>query len=67
VAALTPLSVDGVIVAGSTTLLADSRAGRVAAHYLIGHLIWWSGAGSNRRPSAFQAQFVGRILSLTVA
>src|ERR1700733_10413561 len=28
VAALTPLSVDGMIVAASTTLLADSRAGR---------------------------------------
>ena len=27
VAALTPLSVDGMIVAASTTLLADSRAG----------------------------------------
>jgi hypothetical protein len=30
VAALTPLSVDGMIVAASTTLLADSRAGRRA-------------------------------------
>jgi hypothetical protein len=30
VAALTPLSVDGMIVAASTTLLADSRAGSVA-------------------------------------
>ena len=28
VAALTPLSVDGLIVAASTTLLADSRSGR---------------------------------------
>src|SRR5215467_654920 len=28
VAALTPLSVDGMIVAASTTLLADSRCGR---------------------------------------
>src|SRR5216683_474979 len=28
VAALTPLSVDGMIVAASTTLLADSRTGR---------------------------------------
>jgi hypothetical protein len=28
VAALTPISVDGMIVAGSTTLLADSRSGR---------------------------------------
>jgi hypothetical protein len=28
VAALTPLSVDGMIVAASTTLLAESRAGR---------------------------------------
>jgi hypothetical protein len=28
VAALTPLSVDGMIVAASTTLLADSRAGQ---------------------------------------
>jgi Protein of unknown function (DUF2637) len=28
VAALTPLSVDGMIVAASTTLLADSRGGR---------------------------------------
>jgi hypothetical protein len=28
VAALTPLSVDGMIVAASTTLLADSRSGR---------------------------------------
>jgi hypothetical protein len=27
----------------------------------------WSGAGSNRRPSAFQAQFAGRGLSLGVA
>ena len=30
VAALTPFSVDGMIVAASTTLLADSRAGSVA-------------------------------------
>jgi hypothetical protein len=30
VAALTPLSVDGMIVAASTTLLADSRSGNVA-------------------------------------
>jgi hypothetical protein len=29
VAALTPLSADGMIVATSTTLLADSRSGRV--------------------------------------
>ncbi len=28
---------------------------------------WWSGAGSNRRPSAFQAQPVGRGVSLAVA
>src|SRR6516225_3315531 len=28
VAALTPLSVDGMIIAASTTLLADSRSGR---------------------------------------
>jgi len=31
VAALTPLSVDGMIVAASTTLLADSRSGRRGA------------------------------------
>ena len=31
VAALTPLSVDGMIVAASTTLLADSRSGRKGA------------------------------------
>jgi Protein of unknown function (DUF2637) len=31
VAALTPLSVDGMIVAASTTLLAESRAGRRVA------------------------------------
>lgn len=30
VAALSPLSVDGMIVAASTTLLADSRANRIA-------------------------------------
>jgi uncharacterized protein DUF2637 len=32
VAVLTPLSVDGMIVAASTTLLTESHAGRGAAH-----------------------------------
>jgi hypothetical protein len=42
VAALTPISVDGTIVAASTTLLADSRAGRRG-----GALLWLLlGAGS---------------------
>ena len=37
VAALTPLSVDGMIVAASTTLLADSRSGRRGgAHHAAG-------------------------------
>src|SRR5215475_10076098 len=36
VAALTPLSVDGMIVAASTTLLADSRAGGVWREAALG-------------------------------
>ena len=39
VAALTPLSVDGMIVAASTTLLADSRAGSVAG--CCRGRFWW--------------------------
>ena len=41
VAALTPFSVDGMIVAASTTLLADSRAGS-AAGCCRGRCWWWA-------------------------
>lgn len=48
VAALTPLSVDGMIVAASTTLLAESRlAGRVGC--CCGPC-WWSAAWRAKDP-----------------
>src|SRR5262249_41226593 len=45
VAALTPLSVDGMIVAASTTLLADSRAGECGGELPWALLVVGSAAG----------------------
>jgi hypothetical protein len=41
VATLTPLSVDGMIVAASTTLLADSRSGERGV-FCHGLCWWWA-------------------------
>ena len=46
VAALTPLSVDGMIVAASATLLADSRSGRTGGGAAVGA----AGRGQRREP-----------------
>ena len=52
VAALTPLSVDGMIVAASTTLLADSRAGERGGVLPSALLVAGSAASASRASSA---------------
>jgi hypothetical protein len=49
VAALAPLSVDEMIVAASSTLLADSRSGRSGGVLACGYC-WWQGASRFWRP-----------------
>jgi hypothetical protein len=64
VAALTPLSVDGMIVAASTTLLADSRSGNRGGLLPWALLVVGSAASCCRRLRAF-ASAVMRICRIS--
>jgi hypothetical protein len=63
VAALTPLSVDGMIVAASTTLLADSRSGRRggALHWAL--LVAGSVASLAANVAVAEPTVVGRVIA----
>lgn len=63
VAALTPLSVDGMIVAASTNLLADSRAGEHAGMLPWVLLAPGSEAGLAANGAVAQPTVVGRVIA----
>lgn len=63
VAALTPLSVDGMIVAASTTLLDDSRSGRKAAVLPRALLIAGSVASLAANVAVAEPTLIGRIIA----
>lgn len=63
VAALTPLSVDGMIVAASTTLLADSRSGRKGAVLPWALLIAGSVASLAANVAVAEPTPIGRIIA----
>lgn len=63
VAALTPLSVDGMIVAASTTLLAESRAGRRGGFLPWAMLVVGSVASLAANVAVAQPTAVGRIVA----
>jgi hypothetical protein len=63
VAALTPLSVDGMIVAASTTLLADSRAGERSGKLPWALLVVGSAASLAANVAVAQPATAGRIIA----
>jgi Protein of unknown function (DUF2637) len=63
VAALTPLSVDGMIAAASTTLLAESRAGRRGGPLPWGLLVAGSAASLAANVAVAEPDLVGRIIA----
>jgi hypothetical protein len=63
VAALTPLSVDGMIVAASTTLLADSRSGRKGGALPWALLVAGSVASLAANIAVAEPTLVGRVIA----
>src|SRR6266536_6449083 len=63
VAALTPLSVDGMIVAASTTLLADSRSGRKGGVLPWTLLVAGSVASLAANVAVAEPTLIGRIIA----
>ena len=63
VAALTPLSVDGMIVAASTTLLAESRAGRRGGALPWALLVAGSVASLAAKVAVAEPDLVGRVIA----
>lgn len=63
VAALTPLSVDGMIVAASTTLLADSRSGRNGGALPWALLVAGSVASLAANVAVAEPTLVGRVIA----
>jgi Protein of unknown function (DUF2637) len=63
VAALTPLSVDGMIVAASTTLLADSRAGERSGRLPWALLVAGSAASLAANVAVAQPTAAGRVIA----
>lgn len=63
VAALTPLSVDGMIVAASTTLLADSRSGRAGGALPWALLVVGSVASRAANVAVAQPTLIGRVIA----
>jgi Protein of unknown function (DUF2637) len=63
VAALTPLSVDGMIVAASTTLLADSRGGRRGGFLPWALLVAGSAASLAANVAVAQPTATGRVIA----
>src|SRR5215472_1128290 len=63
VAALTPLSVDGMIVAASTTLLADSRSGRKGGTLPWALLIAGSVASLAANVAVAKPTLIGRVIA----
>jgi hypothetical protein len=61
--ALTPLSVDGMIVAASTTLLADSRSGRVGGALPWALLVTGSIASLAANVAVAQPSLIGRVIA----
>lgn len=63
VAALTPLSVDGMIVAASTTLLADSRSGRKGGALPWALLVAGSVASLAANVAVAEPALIGRVIA----
>jgi Protein of unknown function (DUF2637) len=63
VAALTPLSVDGMIVAASTTLLADSRAGNRGGFLPLALLVAGSAASLAANVAVAEPTMTGRVIA----
>ena len=63
VAVLTPLSVDGMIVAASATLLAESRAGRRGAVLPWALLVAGSVASLAANVAVAESSFTGRVIA----
>src|SRR5215470_12594730 len=63
VAALTPLSVDGMIVAASTTLLADSRSGRKGGVLPWALLVAGSVASLAANVAVAEPTLIGRVIA----
>ena len=63
VAALTPLSVDGMIVAASATLLADSRSGRTGGTLPWALLVAGSVASLGANVAVAEPTLVGRVIA----
>src|SRR5262252_4123927 len=63
VATLTPLSVDGMIVAASTTLLADSRSGRKGGALPWALLVAGSVASLAANVTVAEPTLVGRVIA----
>ena len=63
VAALTPLSVDGMIVAASTTLLADSRSGRTGGALPWALLVAGSVASLAANVAVAEPTLIGRVIA----
>jgi Protein of unknown function (DUF2637) len=63
VAALTPLSVDGMIVAASTTLLADSRSGRKGGALPWALLVAGSVASLAANVAVAEPSLIGRVIA----
>lgn len=63
VAALTPLSVDGMIVAASTTLLADSRSGRKGGALPWALLVVGSVASLLANVAVAEPTLIGRVIA----
>jgi hypothetical protein len=63
VAALTPLSVDGMIVAASTTLLADSRSGRKGGTLPWALLVAGSVASLAANVAVAEPTMIGRVIA----
>ena len=63
VAALTPLSVDGMIVAASTTLLADSRSGRNGGALQWALLVAGSVASLAANVAVAEPTLIGRVIA----
>src|ERR1700680_5055185 len=63
VAALTPLSVDGIIVAASTTLLADSRSGRKGGALPWALLVAGSVASLAANVAVAEPTMIGRVIA----
>ena len=63
VAALTPLSVDGMIVAASATLLADSRSGRTGGRLPWALLVAGSVASLGANVAVAGPTLVGRVIA----